>query len=323
MVAARLTAALGGAVGSRRGLLRLALFLALALPALAYGEKGKKSKFLAAYPMIFKFCLFWWCVFVFGVMGVYITDHLLFRKFGPAKVKWAIEHTFTGSAARAAYWAQVVDPRQWAESHPVLASASIRMVKIVHPPAEGSKEAEEVKEAKVKEAKEAKEAKIKAAKTEKEKKEIEEEDDEEIEKPRMSVTPIPHGLLESGLGLMLRHKDEGVRKGTLFCTRECKEIATPDEGPWTLVMRTVDVGAGYPFLPDTEESTMEMWPAAKDGSVRCCISGEAAVNSRVFRWWTGLQPASRTGATALLEAIDTEVNGVAAGPKEDAPKKND
>ena len=28
-----------------------------------------------------------WCVFVFGVMGVYITDHLLFKKFGPAKVR--------------------------------------------------------------------------------------------------------------------------------------------------------------------------------------------------------------------------------------------
>mmetsp|Transcript_90747 Transcript_90747/g.194634 ORF Transcript_90747/g.194634 Transcript_90747/m.194634 type:complete len:277 (-) Transcript_90747:50-880(-) len=262
----------------RRAPLVALLFLCLVLPTLAYGGK-KKSKFLAAYPSLFKFFLFWWCIFVFGVMTVYIIDTLLYKYRGPAHVDFSIEHVFRGVDSRQVYWAQFVDPTTWdVAKHPVLQSADVRTVRVDTevPPAEPLADA----------------AAASGAHASK------------------RVTPLPEGLvaLKPGLGLILRHKEgSGVRTGTLFCTRECTQMETPEDGPWRLVMRTIEVGAGYPFMPDTEESELQLWAPEKDGTMRCSMVGFAAVNSRFFRWWTGIRRASVAGAVAMMEGIEEVV----------------
>lgn len=269
----------------------LLLLFSLALPAAAaYGKGGKKSQFLAAYPMIFKFCLFWWCVFVFAVMGIYILDHLLFRFYGPAKVVWKVDHVFKGSADREAFWRQFVDPSQWSPKHPVLQSADIRMVEC--------SAAEEQKEA-----------------------QDDAKDDADADKvdPDEGLTrklrPVGFGPMKPGLGMILRHKaDAGARAGSFFCSRECILLEAPDDGPWRMVMRTLEAGPGYPFLANTEQTEVQMLPADKDGSVHCSMRGTAHLTSRFFRWWTKLQSQSVQGALAMLQAVEAEVS---------APKKSD
>merc|ERR1712070_736805 len=87
--------------------------------------------------------------------------------------------------------------------------------------------------------------------------------------------------LQPELGLVLRHKENtGVQAGDLFCTRKCTQLETPAEDAWRLVMQTIQVGVGYPYLPDTEESELVMDAPAADGSIRCCMIGSFAVNSR-------------------------------------------
>lgn len=261
------------------------LQLVLAVPTAAY-RSGKKSKFLAAYPIVFKFLLFWWCVFVFIVMGVYIIDHLMFRKFGPAKVVWCVEHRFKGgpSGGREAYWAQLADPTTWTMSHPVLQSADIRMVQCssadkAQPDAQPEAQPE-----------------------------AQPQPGADGAPPETQLRPVPLAPLGAGLGLILRHKEgSGPRSGSFFCTRACEQLEAPAEGPWSMVMRTVEVGAGYPFQAGTEATEVTMHPPAEDGSVRCTMSGSAEVNSRIFRWWNSLEPASRLGAVAMFEAIEAEM----------------
>lgn len=253
--------------------LLIMLILVFVMPVIA--AEGKKSKFLAAYPSVFKFVLFWWCVFVFAVMGVYILDHVLFRLYGPAKVFWDVEHVFTGSASREQYWKQLSDPSSWSTKHPVLQSADVRMMQCA------------------------------AA----------EEMEADSAEPLRHLRPVPLGPLKPGFGLILRYKaGSGPREGSFFCTRECVKLEVAEGEPWRLTMRTMEAGAGYPFLPNTEVSEVEMLPPSEDGSVRCKMTGLAFVTSRAFRWWTKLQPLAQLGAEDMLRSIGEEVT---------APKKRD
>mmetsp|Transcript_22212 Transcript_22212/g.62235 ORF Transcript_22212/g.62235 Transcript_22212/m.62235 type:complete len:321 (-) Transcript_22212:77-1039(-) len=299
----------GGRPRVMRLLLLACLLASLVSPALAAYGKGKKSKFMSAYPILFKFVLFWWCVFVFVVMGFYVADNLMWRKFGPAKVAWSVERTFKAApdGGRAAFWAQLVDPTKWSMSHPVLQSADIRMVECTKPEAEkndtGSKDETSKESAGDKAAAEA------AEPAEPAKSPNATEADEGLVAPSAALRPVELRPLEAGLGFILRHKQSlgGPRAGSFFCARECTKLETPADGTWRMFMRTVEVGNGYPFEPDSEESEVELAPPAEDGSVRCTINGFAAVNSRLFRWWNGLEPNSRAGSEAMLEAIENEV----------------
>jgi len=274
-----------------RALLLVAL-VAQASAAYGYGSGKKKSKFLEAYPMIFKFFLFWWCVTVFAVMGVYIADHLLFRKFGSAKVVFSVERTFKGGAAggRKGFWEQFADPTKWSPQHPVLQSADIRMVRCAPP--------EDV----------AKDGATEGDKAEEEEKPPEPLIIADEPTPSARLQPIDLQPLKAGLGFILRHKDDaGPRAGRFYCTRECTEMEMPKEGPWRFVMRTVEVGVGYPYDPDSEVSEVEMHPAAEDGSVRCVVTGTASARSRLFRWWNSLEPNAVYGATSMLQTIEEEL----------------
>lgn len=264
--------------------LSASLLLQAALPTLAY-EGQKRAKFLGAYPTIFKFCLFWWCVFVFFIMAIYIADHLMFRKFGPARVNWKAERQLRGTASREEYWAQLADPSKWSSQHVILQSADVSMVNCKSSDASAS-------------------APTKSA----------EDEDEDVDEASVSAEVDPEerlqavelGPLKPGLGMILRHKaDSGARAGSFFCTREVTNLEQDaSDGPWLLVMKTVDAGAGYPFLSNTEISEVEMFPAAEDGTIRCKMVGTADVTSRVFRWWTSLQKTSQEAAFAFLESID-------------------
>eukprot|EP00440_Ansanella_granifera_P061083 gb/GFBE01066213.1/.p1 GENE.gb/GFBE01066213.1/~~gb/GFBE01066213.1/.p1 ORF type:complete len:293 (+),score=78.75 gb/GFBE01066213.1/:1-879(+) len=274
----------------RAPLLVLLLLLSYALPAVAYGSGKKKSKFLAAYPMVFKFLLFWWCVFVFAVMFVYIVDHLFYRRYGPAKVTWNVEHTFRGGT-REQYWAQLADPSKWSEAHPVVQTADVDMVSWAK--GEEAKDAVDVTEGK-------------------------DEKNESTENldplglpkdPKAKLDSVPLGPLKTGLGMVLRHKaDSGPRGGSFFCLRECKQVEEPSEGPYLLIMKTVEAGVGFPFLDNSEVSEVELFPAAEDGSIRCKMVGTAEVTSRIFRWWAGLQKNSTEAAVGFLESIAYEVS---------------
>lgn len=99
----------------------------------AYGEvdpkTGKKKKFLENIPMLFKFGMFWWCVFVFVIMMIYIFDALMLKYWGPKPLSWSVEHRLVSGVDREAFWAQLADPSKWAPaSHPVASSADISMV---------------------------------------------------------------------------------------------------------------------------------------------------------------------------------------------------
>merc|ERR1719188_773127 len=173
--------------------------------------------------------------------------------------------------------------------HPVLQSADVRMVKC----------AELLKGANGAAAAPAGSADTSEAKEEKE----EEEEEPKLLEASPSLEKVSLGPIESGLGLVLRHKDgAGPLSGAFFCTRACSLLEKPEEGAWRFVMDTVEVGAGYPFAAGSEQTELEMWPASEDGSVRCSMSGRASVNSRFFRWWSNLQGSSASGALAMLEA---------------------
>lgn len=268
------------------------LLLSFVLQAAA-AEK-KKSKFLAGYPGLMKFLMFWWTILVFIVMGIFIVDHVITQRWGPARADWSVEHVFRSSSERQAYWAQLVDPTAWSPNHPVLQSADVRLVKIeAAPPADDDQPQEEAK------------ATGSAAA----------EPQAEAAAPKTRVSPLPLGPLKPGLGLILRHKaNSGPREGTFFCTRLCAELETPEDGAWRCVTRTVEAGEGYPLLPGTEETELELWPAAEDGSIRCRMTSRAAVSSRWFRWWTKLLESSQASAKLMLEAIEQEVE---SGKKKD------
>merc|ERR1719210_1562695 len=113
----------------------------------------------------------------------------------------------------------------------------------------------------------------------------------------------------------MRHKENAEpHPGAFFCTRECIQLEQPSEGLWELGFQTVEVGSGYPYSAGSEKTLIEMHPPAEDGSVRCVMSGFSEVNSRVFRWWSALEPMTRSGATAMLQAIEDEM---LAGKKKD------
>mmetsp|Transcript_93397 Transcript_93397/g.268943 ORF Transcript_93397/g.268943 Transcript_93397/m.268943 type:complete len:289 (-) Transcript_93397:77-943(-) len=280
-----------------RPALRAVLVFLLAVPALgAYGYgSGKKSKFLEAYPMIFKFFLFWWCVIVFIVMGVYILDFLMSKRYGSAKVEFVVEHKFKPGIAggRKALWEQLADPTKWSPRHPVIASADLRMVRCTA--AEESANGD--------------------GKTEPPKPQPNAALGDEAT-PSTRLEPVELRPLQEGLGFILRHKsdDPGPRAGTFYCTRECTKLEQPSEGLWRLGMRTVEVGNGYQFDADSEESEVQLHPPAKDGSMLCVVCGTARCRSRLFRWWNQLQANSRVGAEAMLQAIEDELL---------ASKKND
>lgn len=239
---------------------------------------GKKGKFMEAYPMLFKFFLFWWCVVVFAAMAVYILDTVVFKYSGPALVEWSTERTMRGDVDRAAYWAQFADPSSWStERHPVLQTADVRMVHW-----DSSAAAEMAKNG----------------------------DHEQKEPGSLSakMKAASLGELKPGFALILRHKaGVGPRAGSFFCMRECVQSERLKDGPWIFSMRTVDVGAGYPYIPGSEEVTLELFPPAEDGGIRCVMSGTGALSSRVFRWWQGLSKASVEGAEAMLQAIDEDL----------------
>jgi len=231
----------------------------------------KKSKFLAGYPGIMKFLMFWWTIFVFVVMGIFIIDHVITQRWGPARADWSLEYVFRSSAGREAYWAQFVDPTAWSLDHPVLQSADVRLVKI-----EESAKADETSTS--------------------------------SSAPGAAVSPLPLGPLKQGLGLILRHKaNSGPREGSFFCTRLCAKLEVPEDDVWRCLTKTVEVGEGYPLLPGTEETEVELWPPGEDGSIRCRMTCRAAVSSRWFRWWTGLLETSQASARAMLESIEQEV----------------
>lgn len=278
-----------GTYNHKKALIAL-LFLLQLSSAAAYGGK-KKSKFLEAYPMVFKFLLFWWCVFVFAVMTVYIIDHLMYKKFGPAKVVWRAERFFKG-VSREELWAQLADPSKWSKDHPVLQTADISLVSNMHdPPTTPDKEANEAEE-------------ISKAKEESHENSDPHFGENAFETPKKRCEPIELGPLRKGHGMLLRHKaDSGPQAGRVFCLRECSQIEEPVEGPFLLVMRTIEGGLGYPFLENTEISEVEMFPS-EDGTVRCKMTGMADVTSRIFRWWAGLQKDSQASAVAFLESLD-------------------
>lgn len=258
------------------------LTLALLLLQVPLAE-AKKGKFMANYPGIIKFLLFWWCAFVFVVMAIYVIDYLLFKFLGPAKVVYSTERSFA-SSDREACWKQFVDPSAWSpEKHPIAQTADIRMVKWLEQDRQKPRPAEDI-------------------------------DPKILQSEEISsrLEGVPFGRLKPGLGLELRHKAGTVpRAGTIFCARECVKLEEPADGPWCLELLTTEAGGGYPFLERTETSRVELWPPGEDGRIRCRVSGEASVMSRVFRWWSGLQWDAQTGSEFLLQTIADQV----AAPK--------
>lgn len=274
-------------------MLWLVVLQQLMVPALA-AKVTKKEKFLAAYPVLFKFCLFWWCVIVFAIMSVYIIDHLLTKYYGPAKVDVSVERRLITVAGREAYWAQLVDPTVWSkETHPVMQSAAVNMVKVVAPAPESDAVVDNV----------ASSGGSSSSGTPTPDGPLYWEDNQ----PKAKTEPVKWGPLQPGLALMLRHKEGDERAGNFFCTRECIELETPKAGPWRLKMRTVDVGGGYPFVPKSEESVVEVWAPEDDGGLKIKLRVTAGCSSRFFRWWSGLQKGSEEGADALLVGIVEEV----------------
>lgn len=270
-----------GRTGRLASVLLILLLASLADSVDAYGGK-KKSKFMAAYPSVFKFVLFWWCVIVFSVMATYIIDNLMFRKFGAAKVQWSVEHVFKAAkGGRETFWAQLADPSAWAPGHPILLSADIKMAKCGE---EGAKLIAEAVAAK--------------------------EKDEGEGMPDTSLVTMD-GLkpLTEGFGIIMRHKENfEPNSGGFFCTRECIRIERPKKEAWEVALKTIEVGSGYPYSAQAETTMIELHPEAEDGSLRCVISGSSEVNSRIHRWWSALEVNAKVGALAMMQAIETEVH---------------
>jgi len=276
-----------GRTGRAATLLLTLLLLSMAETVEAYGGTNpdgtkKKSKFMAVYPSIFKFVLFWWCIIVFSIMSAYIIDNLLFRKFGAAKVQWSVEHVFKAAkGGRETFWAQLADPSIWAPSHPILLSADIKMAKC-------GEEAAKL---------------IAAAEAAKEK-------DESEAMPDTSLWTMD-GLkpLAEGIGIIMRHKENfEPNSGGFFCTRECVQLTKPKAEAWEVAFKTIEIGSGYPYAAGAETTMIELHPEAEDGSLRCVMSGSAEVKSRIHRWWTALEAQAKVGAVGMMEAIEQEVH---------------
>eukprot|EP00490_Sorites_sp_Unknown_P013786 CAMPEP_0114674000 /NCGR_PEP_ID=MMETSP0191-20121206/45631_1 /TAXON_ID=126664 /ORGANISM="Sorites sp." /LENGTH=212 /DNA_ID=CAMNT_0001940227 /DNA_START=250 /DNA_END=888 /DNA_ORIENTATION=+ len=200
-------------------------------------------------------------------------------------------------ATREELWAQLADPSKWSQDHPVLQTADISLVSNMHdPPTTSDKEANEADDIL-----RAKESQDNSGNSENSEAHFGEN---AFETTKKRCQPIQLGPLKKGHGMLLRHKaDSGPQAGRVFCLRECSQIEEPVEGPFLLVMKTIEGGLGYPFLENTEISEVEMFPS-EDGIVRCKMTGMADVTSRIFRWWTGLQKDSQASAVAFLESID-------------------
>lgn len=275
---------------------RLSWMLALVvlvLPAAAKKEKKSMIQVLPGYPVVMKFFMFWWCVFVFVVMIIFILDHLCTKWRGPARISWSKKFVFDGRASREAYWAQFADPTAWSSTHPILASADVRMMEVTSSdsdaPSNGASEALAAKDAN---------------------KPVDNAHDRDVEKkePTARLRPISFKPFAKGLGLILRHKaGSGPREGLFFCARECTSLETPEGVPWVVHMKTIEEGAGHAFLPGTEEVEVLLHPAADDGTVTCEMTGKAAVNSRISRWWGQLEQLSAEGAELMMQAINDEL----------------
>ena len=95
----------------------------------------KKTKFLAAVPMILKFFMFWWCVLLFIGACLVILDHIFLRFISHGHpVFWTAKHEFnlkeTAIPSLAAYrdelWSMLVEVPRWNQNtHPTLLQAEI------------------------------------------------------------------------------------------------------------------------------------------------------------------------------------------------------
>lgn len=288
------------------------VFMTLVVPtSAAYGKKGN---FLAAYPMLFKFLLFWWCVLMSIVMAIFVGDHVLWMWKGPKWVHWYADHVFKGGE-REDYWKQFVDPSTWAWSHPVLMAADVKVVELLPAPAmekqpTEAENNEDGKEDGKEPASEPTSAEMKAQATE----ELSPE-----RKARMKTLKL--GPVKEGHAFLLRHKSavplpmkhghevDPETAGKFYCMRECTVAEKPADGAWRFVMRTLDTGLGYPFVPGTEEVEVLLDPPSQDGSIRCEMNCKAAMQSRLSSWWNSVQKNSTAANAQMLAAIAGEVEG--------------
>jgi len=276
--------------------LLVTFFFMLSYEIEAYGGK-KKGKFMAHIPGFIKFLMFWWCVIVTIILLVYIVDRMMYRWKGPALIEWTIDHVFDGKGKREDYWAQFVNPTKWGPTHPILASADVRMVQMTQEKAiKDSGTANGEKDGKEKKPKD--DGRLKVS-------DKDQAEDEEEFSP--GVKPVPLKALDTGFGFMLRHKKGTPHERMLFCTRECTEMSTPKDGTWRFAMRTIEVGLANFFLAGTEETDLEMLPADEHGKIWCQMHGKAACESRFQRWWLGLRKQSMLGAEGMMDAIAEEV----------------
>lgn len=253
-------------------------------------------KILEAYPVIIKFVMFWWCVAVFGIMSVFILDHFVTKLRGPAAISWSTKFVFDGRASREAYWSEFANPGAWSTSHPIVATADVRMVQ-VSSASDGSTSAPAASSAPV------------ASGTDQEaESESLNADDGEPPEPSERLKPIDMKPLAPGLGMIMRHKSgSGPREGLFFCARECTSLETPEAGPWHIQTRTIEVGAGYPFLVDSEVSDVILQPPGENGSIACEMRGTGAVTSRLWCWWMCLEKVSIEAAEAMMQSINDEL----------------
>lgn len=296
--------------------LALLLLVTLVVPATAAYGKGGKGNFLKAYPGFFKFLLFWWCVLMFIVMGILVGDHVLFLRKGPCWVHWYADYVFKGGE-REEYWKQFVDPSSWSWTHPVLMSADIKLVETLSEPDPAAVAAAAAKNGTKEEGGEEDEEEEETTDPSAEVPAQSSDDLSEARKAR--IRPVPLGPMRPGLALVLRHKSstplpikhdaDPETAGKFFCMRECVESEKPADGCWRFVMRTIDVGVGYPFLPGTEEVEVVLHPSGDDGSIRCEMNCKAALQSRLFAWWNNVKRNSTAGCGAMLGAIASEVEG--------------
>jgi len=278
-----------------RWLLPLLYCLCLCLATAAETEEGaeqppkKKSKFLASMPMFVKFSLFWWCVFVMLVMLGFIADRLAWRFYGPKRLYWNIERTFSGVPGLEACWVQFADPSRWSEEHPVAASADVSMVK---GPATVEVAAGDEQPTTV--------LGFDVSPNPGDATEAESQSKDRFEK-------VPMGPLQEGLGLRLWHKKgRGPLEGKLYCTRICTELNTPADGPWRMTMKTVEVGPAHMCIPGSEVIEVELATTSKAGDVHCMMQGCGDVGSRFFAWWKGIARQMHEGGEAMLDGVVEE-----------------
>jgi len=268
----------------------------------------KKSQFLAAYPLIFKFFLFWWCVLMGLVALCFVCDYVMGDR-KPAKVDWALEYVFSNAADRSVYWAQFVDPTAWSDNHPVMKSATLEMIRCLDLPhvSEKNKQPPEKDETEKKQPPEKEEIEKKPSEKKETDKGKDADEDDAFKEPTRPSEHVPLTVLEPGLGFILRHK-EGDLKGKFFCTRKCYALDMPEDGVWRIGMRTVEGGDGYIPVSGTEETEIEMWPPNESGEIRCRVHSGATVLSRIQLWRSGLKQGMMAGTEAMFDAIQEEVS---------------